>query len=132
MKLDNLSRNDLSPAGFDWLQSYLAAIDARDIEAYAPFLADDCSLRMNYVPVMEGKSNVLMMLGSIWTSLAGMEHEPLMVLGDDNDFALETIHHYKIPSGKETPIPATEFISRNGNGLVSRIRIYCNADPAYS
>lgn len=132
MKPDSLTRNDLSAEGFDWLQSYLSVIDARDIEAYDPFLAEDCSLRMNYVPIMQGKSNVLMMLGSIWSSLAGMEHEPLMIVGDDRDFALETIHHYTIPTGKQTPIPATEFISRNSDGLVSRIRIYCNADPAYS
>ncbi|MEO0882426.1 MAG: nuclear transport factor 2 family protein [Pseudomonadota bacterium] len=132
MKLDSLTRNDLSPDGFAWLQSYLGTIDARDIEAYGDFLADDCSLRMNYIPVMDGKANVLMMLGSIWTSLADMVHEPLMILGDDHDFALETIHHYTIPSGKQTPIPATEFISRNAAGRVNRIRIYCNADTAYT
>ncbi|MEO1476899.1 MAG: nuclear transport factor 2 family protein [Pseudomonadota bacterium] len=132
MKLDSLTRNDLSPDGFAWLQTYLSAIDGRDIDAYGHFLAEDCSLRMNYIPVMHGRADVMMMLGSIWSSLARMEHEPLMVLGDDYDFALETIHHYTIPSGKETPIPATEFISRNAEGFVSRIRIYCNADPAYS
>ncbi|MEM9668462.1 MAG: nuclear transport factor 2 family protein [Pseudomonadota bacterium] len=132
MKLESLTRNDLTPEGFTWLTSYIAAIDARDIETYSDFLAENCSLRMNYVPVMEGKDNVLTMLGSIWSSLANMVHEPLMILGDDHDFALETIHHYTIPSGKETPIPATEFISRNTNGHVDRIRIYCNADPAYS
>ncbi|MEM6901353.1 MAG: nuclear transport factor 2 family protein [Pseudomonadota bacterium] len=132
MKLDSLERSDLSSEGLDWLKSYLSTIDSRDIDAYGAFLSDNCSLRMNYIPVMEGKANVLMMLGSIWSSLADMEHEPLMILGDDKDFALETIHHYTIPSGKQTPIPATEFISRNGDGLVDRIRIYCNADPAYS
>ena len=132
MNLDSLERSDLSSEGLDWLKSYLSTIDARDIDAYGAFLANDCSLRMNYIPVMESKANVLMMLGSIWSSLADMEHEPLMILGDDNDFALETIHHYTIPSGKQTPIPATEFISRNSDGLVDRIRIYCNADPAYS
>ncbi|MEL7130202.1 MAG: nuclear transport factor 2 family protein [Pseudomonadota bacterium] len=130
--LDNLTRNDLSAEGSRWLISYLTAIDNRDISAYGTFLADTCSLRMNYIPVMQGKDNVLMMLGSIWSSLAGMRHDPLMILGDDYEFALEAIHHYDLKSGKKTPIPATEFISRNAEGLVTRIRIYCNADPAFS
>jgi hypothetical protein len=66
----NLRTNQLSPEATEWyLNRYLDAMDALDIERYAAFLADDVTMSFNNAPAVEGKPAVVGMLLSTFTAL---------------------------------------------------------------
>lgn len=132
MRRDAVVRNDLSAEATEWLSDYFDAIDARDVDAFGCFLAEDCALQLNYVGPLPGKAAVLGMLGPYWASLAGVAHEPRLIIGDDHQFAVEGLHHYQTRTGRTHAIPATEWIDRDSAGLAARIRIYCDATPVFA
>jgi hypothetical protein len=51
----NLRINQLSPAAYERYLSYLKAMDNRDIEAYAEFLADNVRVQFNNEPPLQAK-----------------------------------------------------------------------------
>jgi ketosteroid isomerase-like protein len=72
MKTDNLRINQLSPESYESYLEYLQAVDAKDLDAYGRFLADDVVLQMNNAEPMVGKDAVLAGLGQY---LADFRHD---------------------------------------------------------
>ena len=54
MRTENLRMNQLSDEAYAWYREYLAALDAKDIDAYAAFLAGDVELIMNNADPVAG------------------------------------------------------------------------------
>jgi SnoaL-like domain len=101
MITENLRTNQLSPEATEWyLNRYLDAMDALDIERYAAFLADDVTMSFNNAPAVEGKPAVVGMLEGYWHSFAAVEHEALNIYGTDRQFMLEALNHYVRHDGK--------------------------------
>jgi hypothetical protein len=132
MKTENLRINQLSPATYQWYLEYLEALDTLDIEAYGKFLAQDCSVRSNNNPPMEGKEVVMQGLSAYWTTFSSLEHDLLNIYGNDSSFVLEALNHYKRNDGKVVAIPAVAFTDRNEEGLVTSVRFYTDTTPLFT
>ena len=59
MKTDRLRINQLSPTAYTWYLQYLEALDAKDISAYATFLADNCVMQTNNSPLVSDKAAII-------------------------------------------------------------------------
>lgn len=128
----NLRTNQLSPEAYGWYLGYLAALDARDIDAYAVYLADGVSVQFNNDQPVVGKAAAVAMLGGYWQSFAGLEHDLTNIYGDDRGFVLEALNHYVRHDGERVTTRATAFTDRDGTGLVTSVRVYADASPVFA
>lgn len=132
MKTDQLRINQLSPAAYDRYLQYLSAMDARDVNAYAAFLADDCSLQMNNNPSVHGKEAIISMLGPYWKSFTSIEHDLLNIYGTDASYALEAWNHYVRLDGKPVSVRAVAFTDLSQQGQVVSVRLYTDVAPVFA
>lgn len=131
MKIDSLRINDLPADAFEWYLRYLTALDAKDIDAYGAFLSSDVVLVMNNAPPVSGREQVTTGLGQYWQSFGALEHEPLIILGSPSAFVLEALNHYTTLDGRRVTLRAVAFTERDGNGLVTSVRLYTDTSPLF-
>lgn len=131
MKTDNLRVNQLSPAAYDWYRAYLQALDAKSLERYGTFLADDCVMQMNNDAPVRGKGAVLAALGQYWGTFGSLEHDLLNIYGTDTRFMLEALNHYTRRDGKAVTLRAVALTDRDAAGLVFSFRLYTNTTPLF-
>ena len=77
MKTENLRINQLSNEAYQWYLSYLKALDAKDVDAYGAFLADDCVMQQNNAEPVKGKSAIHAGLSQYWGTFGTLEHDLL-------------------------------------------------------
>lgn len=132
MITENLRINQLSPSAYTAYLDYLAALDARDIDAFARFLAEDVVIRFGNADPVVGKAAVTGMLASYWQAFAGLEHDLANIYGEDDHFVLEADNHYTRHDGKMVTVRAVAFTDRNAAGEVTSIRIYGDTSPVFA
>lgn len=132
MKTDSLRVNQLSPAGYAWYREYLAALDAKDLDRYGAYLADDCVMHFNNRPPVEGKPAVLAALGEYWQSFGTLEHDLLNLYGTDAAFMLEALNHYTRSDGKPVTLRAVALTDRGPDGRVASFRLYTDTGPLFA
>lgn len=132
MRTDKLRINQLSPKIYEWYLTYLEAIDTKNIEMYGTFLADDCVMRSNNNPSIQGKANILQSLSDYWTTFDSITHDLLNIYGIDSSFVLEALNHYKRNDGKIVTVPAVAITDRNEAGLVTSFRLYTDTTPVFA
>lgn len=128
----NLRINQLSENAYERYLAYLEALDARDIDAYAVFLADDVSIQFGNSEPVAGKGNVVEMLSGYWQSFAVIEHDLINIYGDDNAYVLEAENHYRRHDGKRVTVRAVAFTDTGADGLVTSVRIYGDTSPVFA
>lgn len=128
----NLRTNQLTDAGYARYRCYLAAIDARDVDAYGAFLAEDVAMQFNNAAPIVGKSAVLATLRDYWASYASLQHDLTNIYGDDQHFALEALNHYRRHDGTSVTTRAVAFTDRKSDGHVTSVRIYADASPLFA
>jgi ketosteroid isomerase-like protein len=131
--INHLRINQLSQNASHWyLERYLPALDALDLEGYAAFLADDVAMQFNNEDPIVGTAAVLGMLGGYWKSFKALEHELLNIYGSDHAFMLEALNHYVRHDGKRVTTRAIALTDRNAEGRVTAIRVYADASPVFA
>lgn len=133
MELDKLQVNQLSTAGWEWYQQYLAALDAYDVDGYLSFLAPDVAIQFNNEDPMTGLEAARQGLGGFWGSITAMGysllHEPLNIYGADDHLVLEALNHYTTRDGRRITVRATAWTDRNLDGQVTSVRLYQDVSP---
>ena len=133
MIMSSLAINQLSSDATDWyIDQYLDAMDRLDMAAYATFLASDVSVQFNNDAPVAGKDAVVQMLGGYWQAFASIEHEPLNIYGTDERFMLEAFNHYVRHDGRKVTTRAVALTDRNGDGLVTSVRVFADASPVFA
>lgn len=69
MITSNLRTNQISETAYDSYLNYLTVLDAKDIDTYAAFLADDVSIQFGNAPAIEAKKP----LSDCWGLLAELQ-----------------------------------------------------------
>lgn len=132
LKTDQLCINQLSADAFAWYLSYLEALDAKDLDRYGVFLADDCVMQMNNADPVIGKPAILAGLGYYWATFGSLEHDLLNLYGADTAFMLEALNHYTRLDGRPVTLRAVALTDRNAAGLVSSFRFYTDTSPLFA
>jgi ketosteroid isomerase-like protein len=128
MKTGNLRINQLSDPAYKWYLDYLAAMDAKDVERYASFLAPTCLMIVNNEKPIDGKGAICGVLSKMWKTLPEIEHDLLNIYGNDNCFMLEANNIYKTTGGNFV-IRAVALTDRADNGLVTSVRLNMDTTP---
>ncbi len=128
----NLRMNQLSPEAYETYLAYLSALDARDVEAYGEFLADDVSIQFGNAEPVVGKATVKAMLADYWQSFASIEHDLINIYGTDKNYVLEADNHYERHDGKHVTVRAVAFTDRDNDGQVKSVRIYGDTSPIFA
>jgi hypothetical protein len=123
MKTDSLRINQLSPETYESYLDYLQAMDAKDLDAYGGFLADDVELQMNNSEPMVGKIAVLAGLGQYWPTFGTIEHDLLKIYGEDDHYVLEALNHHATLDGRAVTLRAVAITDRNPSGLAESVRL---------
>lgn len=129
MKTQNLRVNQLSPSAYAWYRDYL---DAKDVERYGAFLADDCTLVMNNAEPVHGKAAVLAGLAQYWGSFGGLEHDLLNIYGTDRAFMFEALNHYTRLDGQAVTVRAVALTDRDDSGKATSVRLYSDTAPLFT
>ena len=132
MKTDKLRFNSLSAEAYQWYLSYLEALDAKDVDAYGAFLADDCVMQQNNAEPVEGKAAILAGLAQYWNTFGTLEHELLNIYGTDSAFMLEALNDYTRKDGKPVTLRAVALTDRNEAGQVVSFRFYTDTAPLFA
>ena len=132
MKTDNLRINQLSDTAYQWYVSYLEALDAKNVDAYGAFLADDCVMQQNNAAPVEGKAAILTGLSQYWSTFGNLEHDLLNIYGTDTAFMLEALNYYTRKDGKPVTLRAVALTDRSEAGLVTSFRFYTDTSPLFA
>jgi ketosteroid isomerase-like protein len=132
MKTTDLRINELSSTAYDAYLRYLTAMDAKDLERYGEFLADDVVLQMNNAEPTVGKAAVLAGLAQYWPSFATIEHDLLNIYGTDDHYVLEALNHYTTHDGRAVTLRAVAFTDKDADGQVESVRLYTDTTPLFA
>ena len=132
MKTNSLRFNQLSPAAYERYLTYLHALDAKDLDNFGTYLAEDVSVQFNNEVPMQGKVLVLQNLGYYWQSFGALEHELVNILGTDQSHVLEALNYYVRLDGQPATVNAVAFTDWNEQGLIRSIRIYQDTSPVFA
>ena len=124
MQTANLRVNQLSSSAYAWCRDYLAALDAKDLDRYGTFLAENCTMQFNNAPSVQGKLAVLAALAGYWKTFGTLEHDLLNLYGSDSAFMLEALNHYTRLDGRPVTLRAVALTDRDHSGKVSSFRLY--------
>ena len=132
MITSNLRTNQLSNDAFETYHAYLNAMDARDVDAYVAYLADDVSIQFGNAPAVTGKAVVREMLAGYWQSFAAIEHDLTNIYGTDDRYVLEADNHYVRYDGRKVTVRAVAFTDKDADGKVRSVRIYGDTSPVFA
>jgi ketosteroid isomerase-like protein len=125
--------NQLSEEGTAWLHSILDALDAKDVDAYTAFMADEVEVTFNNGDMsMRGREAVREGLSQFWQSFGTLKHEELNVYGTDQNLVHEALNHYTTLDGRNVTIRAVAWIDRDRDGRVVSLRIYNDQSPLWA
>ena len=132
MKRDRLQINQLPDDAFAWYLGYLGAMDARDVDTYGRFLAEDCAMLFNNEPPTQGKAAILGRLRGYWQSFRSIEHDLLNIYGEPHAFMLEALNHYVRLDSRPVTCRAVALTDRNAEGLVTAVRLYTDVSALFA
>ncbi|GAA1072502.1 nuclear transport factor 2 family protein [Tsukamurella spumae] len=115
----------------DWVTTTYGIVDAEDMENLLPLFTPGAELRFGNNPAAIGHDAIRGMLGEFWSSIGGLRHEFVNVVGD-GPTSIEAICHYTTRAGTPVPLPVVTQIDRDGAGLITSMRVYIDSAPLFA
>jgi ketosteroid isomerase-like protein len=132
VSFDSVRINQLGTEATAWLREVLSALDAKDVDAYTDFMADDVEVTFNNGDMsMRGRDAVREGLAGFWQSFGTLEHEELNIYGTDRHLVHEALNHYRTLDGRSVTIRAVAWIDRDDSGRVQSLRVYNDQSPLW-
>ncbi len=131
MTTKQLENQMLTTEAFTWLQNKYLAVDSTNKEAYASFLAQDCTLQFGNNPIVVGKKDLVEGIEDFWKTIKGLNHNFINVLGNDSHISLEANIDYTRLDGKTVLTPCVTNINRDTEGLATSIKIFLDIAPVF-
>lgn len=132
MRIDQLKKNEITPAAFEWLQAKYRAVDAMNAEAYGAFLAEDCQLMFANNPTASGRVAILEGVQQFWNAIAGLNHSFQTILGSDQLMAAEALIDYTRKDGHVVTLPCVTLIERHPSGKATSVKIFIDTAPIFA
>jgi ketosteroid isomerase-like protein len=113
------------------IRRVFASFDARDVPAFAAFMADDVRLRLGNADETRGKAAFVDAVNAFLGSIAQVRHEILNVVAVEDAVIAEFDVHYTRLDGGTVTLPCCN-VFRTRDGLISEYRSYIDATPVYA
>lgn len=115
-----------------WVSDFFADVDTVRIDRLEGWFADDIDLRFSNNPAVIGKQPALDVLRDFYTTITGMRHEPLAIVGSGNEAAQQAIVTYTRPDGRDVPLPVSSYLRQTTDGRIDRLWIYIDIAPLFA
>ncbi len=119
-----------------WLTQLLYALDQKDVNQYCSFMVPEVTITFNNgdqgKPDLVGIDAARAGLAAFWQSFESIQHEELCLSGTANTIIHEALNHYKTLDGRDVTLRAVAVIERNGDGLITSLRVYSDQSPLYA
>ncbi len=115
-----------------WVDDWFRDVDAFQIEKLEPWFADDIDLRFSNNPVINDKQTALQALGGFYSTISGLSHKALAVIGSGDEVVQNSIVTYTRADGGLVPLPVSSYVRRNAEGKLNRLWIYIDINPLYA
>lgn len=113
----------------NYLTDYFAAMEAKDYDRLAGFLADDVTLTFANAPTVAGKDAVLAQLTSIGGKVDSLAHPLIKVWQEENGVVVVEVDSvWRFPDGFEKTIRACSILTIVGQRFTDQ-RIYVDNSP---
>ena len=120
---------DTLPEGF--VDRLFAAIDRKDVVAFAEFLTEDATFRFGSAPPVTGRAAVQSAVAAFFASIDGLSHSITHICGDASTMACEGEVCYRRLDGREVIVPFVDVFECT-DGQISAYKIYIDIAPLYA
>ena len=110
----------------DWTRVLFAAVDGRDADAFASFLADDVRFRFGNAPVVEGRQTVRDVVAGFFGSIEAVCHEVVETLHAGDTVVSRGQATYTRKDGSVLSVPFANVFKLAG-GKIREYLIYVDA-----
>lgn len=114
------------------IRELFEAVDARDAERIAPFLADDVTFQFGSGEALVGKQSLLATSREFCASIADIHHEATDLWNPEPGIAVVVLRvTYRRLDGQTLTLPCCN-IFRIRDGLVNDYRIFMDVTPVFA
>ena len=128
---DSANAPDTSLDLADWHARFIQALTARDVAAYAAFLAPDCVVQINNSMPVYSRTAMERAYGAYLALFRTLNIEVLALHGSGNELSAEVILHYILADDSAEVVQCAYFIARQPDGLIASVRVYGNASRVF-
>jgi len=113
------------------LPALFAAIDRRDVEAFAQFLSPDAVFRFSAQPEVAGKAAVVAAVQGFFGGIAGIEHALERSWELPDALVCEGQVTYTRLDGQRVSVPFANVLALAPDGLIGEYRVYVDASALF-
>jgi ketosteroid isomerase-like protein len=119
-----------TPDGAGWARLF-AAIDARDADAFARFIAEDGEFRFGNAPAVAGRAAIRAAVAGFFAAIGGCRHRLLVSWTGPGSAVCEGEVTYTRLDGSTLTVPFVNVLALGG-GRIRSYRIYIDNGPLFS
>jgi ketosteroid isomerase-like protein len=119
-----------APDAAGWARLF-AAIDARDADAFAAFLADDGEFRFGNAPPVVGRAAIRTAVAGFFAAIGGCRHRLLASWTGPSSAVCEGEVTYTRQDGSTLTVPFVNVFTLGG-GQIRSYRIFVDNGPLFS
>ncbi len=108
-----------------------AAIDAKNAEQFAAFLADDARFSFGNAPPVVGRAAIAAAVGDFFGSVKGLEHSVSRVIRDGTTLVCLGEVSYTRHDDRVVTLPFADVLEERGSAF-GDYRIYIDIGPLYA
>ena len=109
-----------------WIDELFRAIDAKDAERFATFIAEDGAFVFGNAPAVNGKSAIREAVAGFFSSVRGLSHQVQRVDEEGGRIWSRGIVTYERHDGSKLTVPFSNFFEMSGE-RVRHYQIYVDA-----
>jgi ketosteroid isomerase-like protein len=116
--------------GHAWIDELFAAIDAKDAERFASFIAPDGAFIFGNAPPVTGREAIRAAVAGFFGSIRGLSHRVLGMTAEGDRLWLRGVVTYQRHDGAAHSAPFCNYFEL-GDGGVRHYQIYVDASALY-
>lgn len=113
------------------LDELFAAIDAKDADRFASFLAADGLFRFGSTPAVKGRSAIVQAVEAFFATLEALSHDVTNTVADGSTLICEGVVTYQRHDGSKISLPFVDIFQLN-ESLITDYKIYMDIGPLYA
>ncbi|MGH8764948.1 MAG: nuclear transport factor 2 family protein [Burkholderiales bacterium] len=114
-----------------WLDELFLAIDAKDADRFASFIAEDGAFVFGNAPAVQGRQEIREAVAGFFASIRGLSHQVLGVAEEGAEVWLRGVVTYERHDGSKLTVPFSNYFEMQ-DGRVRHYQIYVDASALYA
>jgi limonene-1,2-epoxide hydrolase len=118
-----------APEPAQWVAALFASVDAKDLERWSAFLADEVCFRYGSNPEIRGKAAVGDAARAIFASFSALEHRIEEIVAAGASVMCRGCVTYTLADARRVSLPFANVFHLDAQGLIGDYLIYIDPTP---